>query len=317
MANSAFTVGGGPSTGTVSSVAVGVGLTATPSPITTAGTVSVNINAFCQGRLTLTTGVPVTTTDVAAAANIFFTPYKGSYITLFTAGAWRLYTFTERTLAVPAVANQMYDVFIFDNAGTLTLEEIAWANDTTRATAIVLQDGIYCQDGALDRRYLGSFRTRAASQCNDTQAFRHLYNYYNRVAKNLNITDPALSWTYTNPVFQQANNNPANQVDIVQGVAEDIIFIALDAGWNSSVPGGGVGVANGIGIDGLIPINRNRQQSASPNQIGLSVQIFAEPPTTVGRHYYTWLEASDVTGTTTWYGTNYSDNFGLTGYCMV
>lgn len=38
--------------------------------------------SICQGRLTLTSGTPVTTSDVTAATTIYFTPYKGNRIAL-------------------------------------------------------------------------------------------------------------------------------------------------------------------------------------------------------------------------------------------
>src|SRR5665213_2163919 len=40
-------------------------------------------NSICDGRLTLTSGVPVTTADVASATTVYFTPYKGNKIALF------------------------------------------------------------------------------------------------------------------------------------------------------------------------------------------------------------------------------------------
>jgi hypothetical protein len=54
--------------------------------------------AICEGRLTLTSGTPVTTADVTAAATLRFTPYKGSRIALPWGGYWRLYEFLEQSI---------------------------------------------------------------------------------------------------------------------------------------------------------------------------------------------------------------------------
>src|SRR6185295_16261184 len=130
---------------------------------------------------------------------------------------WNVRTFSELTLAVPATTSQMYDVFIFDNAGTPAIEALAWTNDTTRATALVLQDGILSKTGALTRRYVGSFRTTTVSgQTEDSATKRFLWNYYNRVTKSL-MKQGSSNWTYTTATWRQANADTANQVETIHG----------------------------------------------------------------------------------------------------
>ena len=47
----------------------------------------------CNGRLTLTSGVPITTEDVDSAGSVYFTPFKGNCIGLKSAdGSWKLHT---------------------------------------------------------------------------------------------------------------------------------------------------------------------------------------------------------------------------------
>jgi hypothetical protein len=88
-----------------------------------------------QGRLTLTTNVPVTTSDVSGATSIYFTPYNGNLVSLYDGTRWKLYSFTQLTLAVGTVVpNQAYDVFLYDSNGTLTLESLEWANATATMT---------------------------------------------------------------------------------------------------------------------------------------------------------------------------------------
>jgi hypothetical protein len=101
-----------------------------------------------------------------------------------------------------------------------TLELLAWTNDTTRATAIVLTTtGAYTKSGDLTRRYLGSFRTTAvAGQTEDSLTKRYLWNYYNRLRRQLKRFETASTWTYSIATIRQANGNTSNQVDMVIGV---------------------------------------------------------------------------------------------------
>lgn len=93
------------------------------------------LNGICEGRLTLTSGTPVTTADVTGATSVYFTPYSGNHISLYSGSVWNLYAFSETTLSLGTLVNaQMYDVFMYDNAGTLTLESNEWANATVTIT---------------------------------------------------------------------------------------------------------------------------------------------------------------------------------------
>jgi hypothetical protein len=93
--------------------------------------------SICQGRLTTESGVPVSTSDRTAQGTLYFTPYNGGLVSLHDGTRWKLYAFTERSLALSGLTSALpYDVFLFDNSGTLTLEFTAWTNGTTRATAL-------------------------------------------------------------------------------------------------------------------------------------------------------------------------------------
>jgi len=252
-----------------------------------------------EGRLTLTTAVPITIADVTAATTIYFAPYKGDRIYLYDGTRWKLYSFTERSLALGTLTNALpYDVFIYDNAGTLTLEFLAWTNGTTRATALVTQNGVLCKTGALTRRYLGTFYTTATTTTEDSEAKRFLWNYYNRVTKKLKVIESANNWTYNTAAWRQMNNSTANQVAIVTGWAEDIMEIIANAYKQYTVGTFGYG---GIGED---VTNANtgdiKQQihSAAANVNGMCWVIKVPA---VGYHYYAALEYGHALGGL-WYG---------------
>ena len=93
--------------------------------------------AICQGRLTLTSGVPVTTSDVTGAGTIYFTPFRGNQIGIYDGTNDIVMTFSEISVALSGLtAGYVYDLFVYDNSGTLALDPpLVWTNSTTRATA--------------------------------------------------------------------------------------------------------------------------------------------------------------------------------------
>lgn len=185
------------------------------------------VNNACQGRLTLETGVAISTSDQTAKTTIYFTPYLGNKIALYDGTRWKLYSFTEKSLALGTLTDaQNYDVFIYDNAGTLTLEALAWTNDTTRATALTTQDGVYVKTGATTRRYLGTFRTTSTTTTEDSAAKRLVWNYYNRVARRL-VKSDATDHNYVTAAWRAWNNDTANRVGFVCGLAEDSILVMV------------------------------------------------------------------------------------------
>lgn len=179
-------------------------------------------NSINDFRLTLSTGVPVTTTDVAAATTVYCCPYKGNRIALYDGSGWNVRTSAEFSLALGTLTSGLpYDVFCYDNAGVPTLEFLAWTNTTTRATALAYQDGILSKTGALTRRYLGTFYTISTTQTADSKTVgRFLYNYYNRVLRNTQGTF-ASDRSTTGTSYGELNAEIQNK--FILGVSEDAV----------------------------------------------------------------------------------------------
>lgn len=254
-----------------------------------------------EGRLTLTTAVPVTTGDVTSATTMYFTPYGGDRISLYDGTRWKAYKFTEISLALGTLtAAKPYDVFIYDNSGTLTLEFLVWTNATTRATALVLQNGVYVKSGATTRRYLGTFYTASTTTTEDSATKRYLYNYYNRVTKLMVVNDTANSWTYTTATWRQANANTANKVEFVIGVDEEPAEASVAVTVvNATVVNGAVGIGLDTTTDGNFA-----QIKAGFLASYVHIQARGSLYTGIGYHYLSWNEYSDALGATTWYGDN-------------
>ena len=165
--------------------------------------------SICEGRLTLETGVSVSTTDQSAKTAVYFTPHIGTNVSLYDGNEWNMFTFGELTLSISGyTADTNYDIFIYDNSGTLTLESTAWTDNTTRATALTTQDGVYVKSGATTRRYLGTIRTTATTgQCEDSTERRFIWSYYNQVNKFAGGSIATGGHTYSTQAWRPVNNN--------------------------------------------------------------------------------------------------------------
>lgn len=185
---------------------------------------------FAGGRLTLTTGLPVTTADVTGATSIFYTPYVSDLISLWDGALWQTVAFTEYTLALGTLTSgKPYDVFAFLTAGALTLEVLVWTSDSARATAVTYQDGRLCKSGDKTRLLLGTFYTTATTTTEDSDAKRYLWNCYNQVRRRAHKTDAATSHTYGTATFREWNGGTGgpHRVKFVTG---DVQFFAVE-GW--------------------------------------------------------------------------------------
>lgn len=285
---------------------------ATISNVLSLLTVDNGINDF---RLTLTSGSPVTTSDVTGATTIYCTPYKGNKIALYDGSNWNIRTSSQFSLALGTLTSGLpYDVFCYDNSGTPTLEFTAWTNDTTRATALTYQDGVLVKTGATTRRYLGTFYTTSTTATEDSYAKRNLWNYYNRVARPMKVVEATASWVYTTDTWRQARATATNQLEFVLGVSEDTVRV--DVSGMSGNSGGTVNMAVGIGIDSTstnsATVNQSSQSLSGTANGGNCGAIYCSF-VAAGRHTAVWLERSTASGTTTWYGTNDNGISGITG----
>jgi hypothetical protein len=260
-------------------------------------------NSIVDGRLTLATGVPVTTTDQTAKTTVYYTPYLGNRIALYDGSAtWNVRTTAEISVAVPATTVTPFDVFCYDNAGVATLEATNWTNDTTRATALTYQDGVLVKTGATTRRYLGTGRTTGSSgQIESSTSKRFLWNYYNRVVRHLSCVDTTDTWDYTTATWRAVNTNTTagqGRVEVMIGVAEDALKAAHQAAcFNANSPI----VAVGIALDAT---NTNHAQvyGGYANANGVNISAFFEGIPTAGYHFIQRTEISTASGTTTWKG---------------
>lgn len=198
------------------------------------------------GRLTLESGVPVSTTDQTAKTTVYYTPYVHNVISLWTGARWKPVEFSETSLALGTLTSgKPYDVFAYLSSGVLTLEALAWTSDSARATAITFQDGRLCKSGDKTRLYLGSFYTTSTTTTEDSEASRYLFNQYNRAAKRLFNSDTN-SHTYTTASAREWNNG-ANSTSRIRFFSGEVAGSVL-VGFMVSMLHSSSGITGYVGI---------------------------------------------------------------------
>jgi hypothetical protein len=268
---------------------------------TISGSAAMKLNNF---RLTLTTGVPVTTTDVTGASTIFLTPYNGNQIALYNGTAWELLTTAQVSIALSGLTSgRPYDVFAFNNAGTVTLETLAWTNDTTRATALAYQDGVLVRSGSTTRRYLGTFYSTGTTTTEDSAKNRYLANYYNTVRKNMSAAESTASWTYSTAAYRQWNNATNAEVSFIQGVAENAVECRVSGRFvNSTATARQAWVA--IGLNSATALWGNASIETQPVISAVAASGTSQGSAfLLGKNTFKALEYGAGADTQTWYGT--------------
>ena len=251
------------------------------------------------GRLTLESGVPVSTTDQTAKTTIYYTPFVHNTILLWDGADWVPTTFTETSLALGTLTSALpYDVFGYLSSGALVLESLAWTNGTTRATAVTLQDGRYCKSGDKTRLLLGTFYTTSTTATADSELTRYVSNVYNRVLKRLiSPITSTYSHTYTTATWREWNNGTGvTRPQWVSAMAADIATFGFVA--NMSAAAAQINGYLNVQVDGTD--GTARLSATNFLDYGQNVVVTANMPSTqiaAGKHYAALIEYGN-SGTT-------------------
>lgn len=291
-----------------------------------------------QGRITLTSGTPVTTSDVTAATTVYYTPYVGDQVPISDGTKFYMYAFSELSFALDSdsghslyhQASRNYDVFIANDAGTLRagtgpqwsggagvgalrgtgagtteLERVngVWVNKNVVGLRFGSASGNVVNVPAQRATYVGTLRMTANGQTEDSIAKRFVWNCYNRVLRALKAVEATDNWAYTTATMRQARGSAANQVEMVRGINEDAVNADLTgvvANTNA-----GVRIMVTIGLDSTTEKAADAISGVTHAPVAnYSSQLKAayRGLPGLGYHYLAWLEWSAATGTTTFYG---------------
>ena len=243
---------GGPSVsgggaGTVTSVATDGSMYG--GPISTSGTLGVQVPIEPGGRCTLTAGTPVMTVSTPAQTTVRYTPYKHQWVPIYdgtrfvntNTGGELTQATTDATKSPAAVAaSSVYDVFVWNDAGTIRATRgPAWTNDTTRSagTALARVNGMLVNNAAITNgpaanrgTYVCTIRSNTSLQIEyifggigpgGTAASFRVWNMYNRVPVATSVGDDTNDWNYTVATWRASNNSGNMRVSFVRGLDED------------------------------------------------------------------------------------------------
>jgi len=242
--------------------------------------------------------------------SINFSPYNGSQISLYDgSSAWTTLSFVETNLALGTLTSALpYDVFAYNNSGVVALELLAWTSDTARATAIVLQNGVWVKSGATTRRLLGTLRTDSTTTtiqdlggiASQIGGKWFVQNVYHQFSVNLIVWDGTDNYAYNLATIRQANGATGMKIEVIatlpyNDILADILAIVRTS-TTSTVAMNGWGINSTTVFSGI--------PGSSAGQAGYGINH--------GRYYgplplgYTALnvleDQPNATGTATWFG---------------
>lgn len=227
-----------------------------------------------------TAGVLTPTGDVVSATILYYQPAVGNEIIIWNGAAFVPYQFTQAqltlTLGSSNLANGIYDVCVYSNAGTPAIgTSVAWSTATAGAGArgsgagtaeITRIQGVWVNAVSTTVRNGASSTVVAANQCtvvasllidgtNGQVSFYRTYgqnrkwaawNFYNRLPIYLKMGDPSASWTIGGTAgYVSTHADANNRVLLFAGLAEEAFDIKYMQIFNTGA-GGGV-PAIGIG----------------------------------------------------------------------
>lgn len=277
------------------------------------------------GRLTLSTGTPVMTSDVTGAATIYYTPYIGARVPIYDGSQYVPFVFSQLTATTTTgnqVANGVYDLFVFSNAGTVTLAfGPAWATATSRGSgagttqlqqvqglwtnqnAINLTNGASSYAGIAVNRatYVGTVAITAtagqmAMQFKPTPAvggnntWLGVWNAYNRVVVRARSAENETFWDYNGTSFRAVNNSNNNRINWVDGLQQSRVLAEFNqlSGLTNAGSNGAVAWDSTTTASGSLSSNQNYNASTSViNAFARDTNIL------IGRHYVQALEKAE------------------------
>ncbi len=249
-----------------------------------------------QGRLTLTSGVPVLTGDVTAATAVYYTPYIGLLVPIYNGISFvpqSIVTELQLTLTSSSVASNIYDFFIFSNSGVITLGTgPSWSAGTAGSitagscargtgaggTALTRIQGILTNTVSMTIRYGNGTTTTTVSanqatyvgsmfvdgtngQVSCLMSYGQsrkwgIWNAYNRVPLTLKAGDATSSWSYNSGTLRPSNNSTANSIAVFSGLSEEFYTLSFTQQINYQNTGATAGV-------GTVCIGWNSTNSSS------------------------------------------------------
>jgi hypothetical protein len=273
-----------------------------------------------QVRLACVSGSPYADSSGSSSSSLYIEPLPTGNQVLFqqTGGNYQLLSFAQTAVTMSGnTANVIYDVYVKDLLGTVTVSQAAWSSNTppTRGTDTLNR---LTKNGDTTSLLIGCYRAVAATTTVDDASSRWVSNVYNPIKKRLVCIDttatvvPAVASTWV--TYNANTTDGTDRFSYVQCIANFPTwarnYIVAYNGSGSYYGGGYCGIgfnststviagASGAGIVGTTVYGSN------------SAACEASEPATVGYNYYQRMYSGN-TGST-----YYADPSGSSGLTPV
>lgn len=315
---------------------------------TAVNTSSVPAVPNAQGRLTISTGVPVMVSTVSGSTNVYYAPYIGRIVPVYNGtnfaavdiGGELSQATTDTTKSPAAVgASQLYDMFVWSDSGTIRCTRgPTWATGggsaTARgtgagSTALTLLNGIWVNTNAITNgpaaqrgTYVGTIASNAsstidfifgASAASGTAGSFQVWNMYNRVPIATTVQDATTGYTYTTATIRAADGSNTMRATYICGQNEDAVSAIYNTNVKNSTASATTFMTIGIGVDVTNAYSGLTGFATCPvNAVPAQVIATYSGYPGLGQHFLQACEFSTAAGTTTWNNTGGSTTSGLT-----
>ncbi len=265
-----------------------------------------------QGRLTLTSATPMISASVTAVGTVYYTPYTGNLIPIYNGTSMAPTEFAELALTLVSshAASTIYDIFVFSNAGVLTLVtgpawNVSTAGSGSRGTGasttqLARIKGLYVNAVAMTGRngsttysvganlatYVGSIHMDTnAGQVSCHVAWGQsrkwgIWNAYNRLPIMLKAGTASATWGNTPTTWRQSAGDSANTLAVFSGLAEeeaDLSFAQNIAGSTNNTTSS---AQIGIGVNSTTVLSGRSGTNALSNGSAVVITLETSPRAT-------------------------------------
>jgi len=255
-------------------------------------------------RLSLSASDPYPSADQTAKTVLYLLPFVDNLARLYDGSAWQLRTIASLSFDIStdtdydgaAIASgSLYDVFLDWNGGTHQLVLKKWstsgAGSSTRATALVKQDGVDVLSGATDHVFLGTIYVDSSTELEDSDANRYVGNQYNPRMRYLEKNVGTIVHNYNGGV-RPWNNNTSYRMNFVSPEVRPFEVTGIIGTIDNSPAKAGAALDS---TSTALVVVENR--SGAFHRSNFQKKYKVDP----GFHYVQWIEDSENSGFGTFY----------------
>lgn len=276
-------------------------------------------------KVDLTATITQTILLLGLASNVLYLALHEpcpALVRVYDGTRWLLKTLAATSLTLSGLtANRNYDVFLDDDATTLSLSAAWNADNITRTDALGLQDGVTVLGSDHTKLWFGTVRAIETAAIESSTSKRFVWNIYHQEELSLFVQEWTTSWAISNSItWRQTRATTFNRVEVVVGDGRSLCVLAANMLETSDADGAAFYVGIGLDSTTLLAERCLTAYVSRPSVLTtgpvLAVHATFADRLTLGYHALNWLEAtSGPTATHTHYGSLVSARrTGLAGW---